>query len=339
MKKIILIFYPLCLVSIFLLCTEKLTIQADETVEPPIEITIEVNDIDAVIAIKQQVLQTVIDEKIYNDVLDDIDLENSEIKIDNLDITNLGSKEVTLHISLKYKKMNSNLLLNNTISAQAIIHVVDTTAPTITLKYDTLTLEYQEEYNPYSWIQETSDNSLDDLASVYAESSSINTSAAGEYTLHYYATDQSGNVATTSMLIHVLEEKITPVVSVNFSNDDDLINEMLTIINEERATRGLHALVLAPSNAQQAITVRACEAKDYVSHTRPDGSHYKTAFDDYNVTYSSPYEVLTYSGTSVQDKLDWWMGSPGHRDILMRQDSSLIAIGYCDKMWAAIVYD
>ena len=77
---------------------------------------------------------------------------------------------------------------------------------------------------------------------------------------------------------------------------------MLNLINNARADAGLDPLSLGDENAQAAIGVRASEAAGYVSHKRPDGSHYKTAFDEYGVSYSHPLEILTYAGSTVQDK-------------------------------------
>ncbi len=325
-----------CFISLFTLQSTTYNAHATETTDDLIELTVEINDVNAIYSIKEQLIDSSIDIQQDQSIKDEIDIVNSEITIDGLDITQLGTTTGQIHMSLKLKPLSSTLLAENTISTHVIFNVVDTTKPEITLKYSAIQLDFEEELNPYEWIKNTSDNSMNDLASVYAETSSLDNTTPGDYTVYYYAKDASGNTATTELKVTVKEEINA---SAYYGTDANLINDMLDLINSERSERGLSPLILGSENAQKAIGVRASEASGYVSHTRPDGQHYKTAFDEYGVTYSSPYEVLTYSGTTVQDKLDWWMGSPGHRDILMRATGTYIAIGYSGSMWAAIVYN
>lgn len=299
-------------------------------------LTVELNDAEAASAIKSQLVEKEIDETLYPGLKASIDIDNSEILLEGLDISKLGIQDVMVHLTMKQSPLKTSLLFNSVISEKLQIEVVDTTAPVITLKYEHIRMEYEEELDPMEWIEEVTDNSDINEVSVSADMSQLDNTVPGEYQIIYTATDASGNTSTAVMGVEVKQKK---VAYSYYGSDADSITTMLQLMNNKRAEYGLSALTLGDENAQAAIGVRACEAATNVSHTRPDGRHYKTAFDDYGVSYSSPYEILTYSGSTVQDKFNWWMGSSSHRADILRSSSTKVAIGYCGKMWAAIIYE
>lgn len=325
-----------------MLCTPLMlfaTIQpahAEETNLPITILTVELDDIQAVDSIKSQLVDKKVDETMFPGMKANIDIANSEIKLEGLDITKLGQQDVMVHMTMKVSSIKTELLFNNVIQEKIKVEVVDTTAPTIALRYDHIRLEYEEELDPYEWIDAITDNSHQDMANISVDTSSLDISTPGEYEIYYSAEDVNGNVGYATLGVTVKKKK---VAYSNYGASSDSITSMLNLMNNKRAEYGLDALSLGNSDAQAAIGVRACEAAANVSHTRPDGRHYKTAFDDYGVSYSKPYEILTYSGSSVQDKFNWWMSSSGHRAIILRSSGNKVAIGYCGKMWAAIVYN
>ena len=263
------------------------------------------------------------------------DLTNAEIKIDQLDLSKIGQQDVMVHLTLN-NTAAQNSLLQTTLSREVTLDIQDTTAPVIELKYPHIRLEYEEEWNPLDWVESVSDNSLEslDIQQLWVENY-VDASQSGEYEVYFSIADASGNVGSATLGVQV-KEKPKPKSSGVVAGD--AITSMLNLINIARADAGLDPLSLGDESAQAAIGVRASEAAGYVSHKRPDGSHYKTAFDEYGVSYSHPLEILTYAGSTVQDKFNWWMNSSGHRSIILSSSSTKIAIGYSGKMWAAIAY-
>ena len=318
--------------------TSRIQVQAEELPEiSKPAINLEINDIHAADKIKEVLINEMLS-SIQNDTASPvlgpmIDTSKAEIRIDTLDLSKLGQQEVMVHLTLNGNDLQ-NSLLPKTISREVTLNIQDTTAPVIELKYPHIRLEYKEDWEPLDWVESVSDNSLQDLQieNLWFENY-VNTSESGEYEVYFYVTDQSGNTGAATLGVQVKEKpKPRGVVA------GDAITSMLNLINNARADAGLNPLSLGDANAQTAIGVRASEAAGHVSHRRPDGSHYKTAFDEYGVSYSHPLEILTYAGSSVQDKFNWWMNSPGHRNIILSPSSTKIAIGYSGKMWAAIAY-
>ncbi len=325
----------ICLLSFILLGVIKNYSTPVSAIEEPLILTVELNDVQVANTIKQQMIEHLASTEIYAEALDKINLNASELDVDGLDISQLGEQDVLLRISLETSALDTQTLVNKTISQQVQVQVVDTTAPELTLKYSEIRLNVEEELVPLDWISEIRDNSNLTLEDVQVDLSQLDINQPGEYVVTYSLSDESLNTTSIELAVEVKHE---PTYN-HYGTDASLISDLLEKINNMRGEIGLHALELAEPNAQSAIGVRACEAATNVSHTRPDGRHYKTAFDDYGVSYSAPYEVLTYAGSTTQDKLDWWMGSPGHRAHLQRSQSTQIAIGYCGEMWAAIVYN
>ena len=302
-------------------------------------INLEINDIHAADKIKEvlvnEMLSGIQNENKTSIMTPVVDSSKAEIKIDQLDLSKLGQQEVMIHLTLNGNDLQSSLL-PQTISREVTLNIQDTTAPVIELKYPHIRLEYKEDWEPLEWVESVSDNSMDNMQieHLWVENY-VNTSESGEYEVYFSVADQSGNVGSATLGVQVKEKpkpKTRGVVS------GDAITSMLNLMNNARADAGLNPLTLGDANAQAAVGVRAAEAAGHVSHRRPDGSHYKTAFDEYGVSYSHPLEILTYAGTSVQDKFNWWMNSPGHRNIILSPSSTKIAIGYSGKMWAAIAY-
>lgn len=309
--------------------------ESEADVKPTIRL--EINDLNAADKIKTALFQEAavsVPAEATTLMAPAADLTNAEIKIDQLDLSKLGPQDVMVHLTLNNSAAQNSL--QTTLSREVTLDIQDTTAPVIELKYPHIRLEYEEEWNPLDWVETVSDNSLEplDIQQLWVENY-VDASTSGEYEVYFSIADASGNVGSATLGVQV-KEKPKPKSSGIVAGD--AITSMLNLINNARADAGLDPLSLGDENAQAAIGVRASEAAGYVSHKRPDGSHYKTAFDEYGVSYSHPLEILTYSGSTVQDKFNWWMNSSGHRSIILSSSSTKIAIGYSGKMWAAIAY-
>ncbi len=317
--------------ALIILCLNyySVNINAEETSQPVTTIQVELNSDN----VATEIITKLVDLKIKEANRKSIIIDQSELKIEGFDSTKLGIQDVTINLNLK---TNGLVLVDTVFSEKIKIEVVDTTAPEIILKYPKIKLDFEEELDPYEWVDHIIDNNVITALNLEVDTSSLDISTAGTYTVIYSTHDQSGNESSTEMTVEVKPKK---VAYSYYGTNSTSISDMLIAINQVREDNGLSALELGDENAQAAAGVRACEAASNISHTRPDGSHYKTAFDDFGVTYAHPYEIMTYSGTSVADKLKWWMNSPGHKAIVLRKSGEKIAIGYCGKMWLAIVYN
>lgn len=297
------------------------------------EISIEVNSPDTLKQIKKQVIRDVIQTDAELS-LDSIDLDGSEITFDQLDITKVSTQKVNLFINLK-QKSDRTTLVQSTISRTYLINIVDTVAPELILTHDVVQIQFGREFDSTSYIKTVIDNSGIDYSNQVIINDTVDTSSPGDYVVSYRVYDDSKN--ESEQLLHV-QVKYNINASGGVSSGEK-ITDMLALINEARASYNLSPLNLADEAGQRAIAIRAQESHGDVSHKRPDGSHYKTALTEQGVTWAnSPLEILTYAGSTVEAKLNWWMGSAGHRSILLQPDYETIAIGYSGEMWAAILY-
>lgn len=291
-------------------------------------IEVEINSIENSELIKSSIINNI--ETID---INEIDLAKTTVNIDTIDTTVLGDHIVNASINIQ-SNPSSLTLINTSQSLQLNIKVVDTIAPVVKATQDNIVITKDSEFNPWDYLEYTYDNSA-----VYPDvtiESNVDTTTAGDYEIKIIAKDQSLN--TTEVVVPVkVNNAYVDISNVEYNGDD--IQYMLDLINEQRAANGLHAFELGDDLAQQAVAIRAQEALGNVSHTRPNGSHYKTVFDELGVSYSNhPLEILTYAGSSVQDKLNWWMNSSGHRSILMDANATKIAIANASGMWCALVY-
>ncbi len=99
--------------------------------------------------------------------------------------------------TLNYKVTDSD---GQTTSADRIITVVDTTAPTIT-GVTAKTIAYGSIFDPLAGVAAT--DIVDGTVTVKVASGSVNTGKAGKYELTYTATDKAGNTATVKRMITV----------------------------------------------------------------------------------------------------------------------------------------
>lgn len=115
---------------------------------------------------------------------------------------------------------------------------------------------------------------------------------------------------------------------VGSSSDLQAIREeMLTLINRERAAAGLSPLRL-DDKLCQAAQVRAEEIVRENSHTRPDGRRCFTAMDEAGVSYRAAGENIAAGQTSVAEVMDAWMNSTGHRANILNGNFGRVGVGF-----------
>lgn len=104
------------------------------------------------------------------------------------------------------------------------------------------------------------------------------------------------------------------------------VDEIVTLVNQAREKEGLQPLVLDPL-LRQGAQVRAAECVKTFSHTRPDGTSYKTAISEAGVVSNYTGENVACGHSSAQQVVKAWLNSPGHRDNILNSNFTKIGVG------------
>jgi uncharacterized protein YkwD len=122
---------------------------------------------------------------------------------------------------------------------------------------------------------------------------------------------------------------------------------MVAALNVDRTARGLvpvrtDARLMAIARARSADMI----AKNYFSHTQPDG---RTAFDmlrEQNIKWYAAGEIIAWNdypmGSTVSAANDGWMKSAGHKAIIISTNYNYVGVGLAvdgatgKKMWTAV---
>jgi len=119
------------------------------------------------------------------------------------------------------------------------------------------------------------------------------------------------------------------------ANLNGLENEMLKLINKVRVDHGLSPLTVVQSLTDIART--RCQdmvSKGYFSHYSPDGRTFFNIMRDSNIGWTNAGENLgnatpaSYGSPSAF--INAWLGSPSHRDNMLRSNYRIIGIGIID---------
>lgn len=120
----------------------------------------------------------------------------------------------------------------------------------------------------------------------------------------------------------------------NSSSSSDYIDEVIRIINEERAAEGKTALKKNDELCKNA-QVRAGEISGYFSHTRPDGTDCFTAI---TVPYGYAGENIAMGQRTPEEVMECWMNSSGHKKNILSSNYTSVGVGYdaSTKCWVQI---
>ena len=113
----------------------------------------------------------------------------------------------------------------------------------------------------------------------------------------------------------------------NSTSEHAFIQEVVNLVNAERAKEGLSPLTI-DVKVQAAAQVRAKECEQSFSHTRPNGSSFSTALQEQNVSYRSAGENIAWGQRTPEAVMNAWMNSEGHRANIMNANFTTIGVGY-----------
>lgn len=103
--------------------------------------------------------------------------------------------------------------------------------------------------------------------------------------------------------------------------------QVVKLVNEERAKVGLHALTI-DTNVTAAANIRAKEIVTSFSHTRPDGRKFSTVLTDNGIRYTGAGENIAWGQRSPEEVVSAWMNSEGHRANILNAKYTKIGVGY-----------
>lgn len=110
-------------------------------------------------------------------------------------------------------------------------------------------------------------------------------------------------------------------------SDTSFAQQVVNLVNEERAKAGLKPLSVSQP-AAQAAQVRAREIETSFSHTRPDGTRFFTALAEQNASYRTAGENIAWGQRTPQQVMDSWMNSQGHRANILNAKYTAIGVGH-----------
>lgn len=143
------------------------------------------------------------------------------------------------------------------------------------------------------------------------------------------------NTATTAKTTTTNKNTTTTTNKTTNTNtttntNSSFANQVLKLVNAERAKEGLSALTMSDALTAPA-NKRAQEITQTFSHTRPNGTQWSTVLNEYNVSVSTAGENLAYGYNTPEAVVEGWMNSPGHRANIMNSKFHKIGIGVYDK--------
>ena len=112
------------------------------------------------------------------------------------------------------------------------------------------------------------------------------------------------------------------------SYTNDYRQEVLDLVNAERAKYGLKPLVMGDANLTAAAQKRAEEIATVNSHVRPNGSKWYTVLSEYNVTDAAAGENAAWGSVSPEEVVAAWMNSEGHRANILDPEARAMGVGY-----------
>jgi len=169
----------------------------DDTSKKMAVYNIETNDPYASDTLKLKVIHHLADQDSSID-LSSIDIFNSKISVSGFNASRPGIQAVCIQVNLvQYNDSSSTFGYSDT--ENAVINVINSSAPSLKLKKSTITVNNGDAWNPSSYIAEISDDS--GTLPVLKEIDNVDMNTDGQYYASYIAVDAEGN--STSAILNV----------------------------------------------------------------------------------------------------------------------------------------
>lgn len=111
---------------------------------------------------------------------------------------------------------------------------------------------------------------------------------------------------------------------------EEYVGKVLDLVNKERTSRGLKALILDKSLCS-AAQKRASEIVSKMSHSRPNGKECFTVLNEMNISYNYAGENIGGGFSNPESVVSGWMNSKGHRENILDPYFTKLGVGYYEK--------
>lgn len=114
----------------------------------------------------------------------------------------------------------------------------------------------------------------------------------------------------------------------NYSRNAGYVNQIVSLINQARATAGLSALSVNPqleAAAQAHSEDMACN--NFLGHTGSDGSYINDRLSQAGYPLGNGFSEIIAIGTP-QDAINQWKSDQPHWDVVMNKDNTALGVGY-----------
>ncbi|MEK4059301.1 MULTISPECIES: CAP domain-containing protein [Paenibacillus] len=132
----------------------------------------------------------------------------------------------------------------------------------------------------------------------------------------------------------VATPKPTATPAAVVSTQESYIQQIVTLVNKERATAGLSPVsALESLNKVAAAKATDMRTNNYFSHTSPT---YGSPFDmmaTFGVTYRAAGENIAMGQRTPQEVMTAWMNSEGHRANILSANFNYIGVGFDNNYW------
>ena len=117
-------------------------------------------------------------------------------------------------------------------------------------------------------------------------------------------------------------------------NLDAEVAEFVSIMNEHRESVGCEALAWHAGAGEVADDHSAdMVARDFFSHTNPDGESPFDRLQNAGISYRAAGENIALTGGGAEGVLSLWLGSSGHRANIERCGYTHHGVGLVDGRW------
>lgn len=118
----------------------------------------------------------------------------------------------------------------------------------------------------------------------------------------------------------------SPTPTPSTTTEKDYAQQVLTLVNSERAKEGLSPLTL-DNDLNEVAMIRAREIVDNFSHTRPDGTDCFTALSEKNIKCLTAGENIAAGQQTPAEVMAGWMNSEGHRANILSDKFGKLGVG------------
>lgn len=142
-------------------------------------------------------------------------------------------------------------------------------------------------------------------------------------------TTQEHIETTTEVTTQITTEATTQKPINNNTNQNSMAQQVVELVNNERAKYGLAPLAI-DSSVSEVAQAKSEDMRDnnYFSHTSPTYGSPFEMLKAFGVNYSSAGENIAKGQKTAQAVVEAWMNSEGHRENILNSNYTKIGVGY-----------